>query len=225
MAARRGDPDRGLAHPGVVAAVAAVALLGSWLVARHRPVPSWEIDLTRRLSDVPDWVAHGLWPVMQLGTLFAVFVLAAVVGVFRRDWVLAVCVVLAGVIVWFGARVVKHAVGRGRPSVYLPDLVVREGSGGGHGLGYLSGHSATAAATLTVVMVALRVGPARGSRSSSRSWGSRAIVHGVHFPADVVGGWAFGALIGVAVVALYERVTGWLDAGRPAVSVVDPSWR
>jgi len=216
MAARRGDPDRGLAHPGVVAAVAAVALLGSWLVARHRPVPSWEIDLTRRLSDAPDWVAHGLWPVMQLGTLFAVFVLAAVVGVFRRDWVLAVCVVLAGVIAWFGARVVKHAVGRGRPSVYLPDLVVREGSGGGHGLGYLSGHSATAAATLTVVMVAL---PRR-----ARPWlavvvalvGIARIVHGVHFPADVVGGWAFGALIGVAVVALYERVTGWLDAGRPA---------
>jgi len=214
MAARRGDPDRGLAHPGVVAAVAAVALLGSWLVARHRPVPSWEIDLTRRLSDAPDWVAHGLWPVMQLGTLFAVFVLAAVVGVFRRDWVLAVCVVLAGVIAWFGARVVKHAVGRGRPSVYLPDLVVREGSGGGHGLGYLSGHSATAAATLTVVMVAL---PRR-----ARPWlavvvalvGIARIVHGVHFPADVVGGWAFGALIGVAVVALYERVTGWLDAGR-----------
>jgi len=216
MAARRGDPDRGLAHPGVVAAVAAVALLGSWLVARHRPVPSWEIDLTRRLSDAPDWVAHGLWPVMQLGTLFAVFVLAAVVGVFRRDWVLAVCVVLAGVIAWFGARVVKHAVGRGRPSVYLPDLVVREGSGGGHGLGYLSGHSATAAATLTVVMVAL---PRR-----ARPWlavvvalvGIARIVHGVHFPADVVGGWAFGALIGVAVVALYERVIGWLDAGRPA---------
>jgi len=216
MAARRGDPDRGLAHPGVVAAVAAVALLGSWLVARHRPVPSWEIDLTRRLSDAPDWVAHGLWPVMQLGTLFAVFVLAAVVGVFRRDWVLAVCVVLAGVIAWFGARVVKHAVGRGRPSVYLPDLVVREGSGGGHGLGYLSGHSATAAATLTVVMVAL---PRR-----ARPWlavvvalvGIARIVHGVHFPADVMGGWAFGALIGVAVVALYERVIGWLDAGRPA---------
>jgi len=216
MAARRGDPDRGLAHPGVVAAVAAVALLGSWLVARHRPVPSWEIDLTRRLSDAPDWVAHGLWPVMQLGTLFAVFVLAAVVGVFRRDWVLAVCVVLAGVIAWFGARVVKHAVGRGRPSVYLPDLVVREGSGGGHGLGYLSGHSATAAATLTVVMVAL---PRR-----ARPWlavvvalvGIARIVHGVHFPADVVGGWAFGALIGVAVVALYERVIGWLDAGRAA---------
>jgi len=216
MAARRGDPDRGLAHPGVVAAVAAVALLGSWLVARHRPVPSWEIDLTRRLSDAPDWVAHGLWPVMQLGTLFAVFVLAAVVGVFRRDWVLAVCVVLAGVIAWFGARVVKHAVGRGRPSVYLPDLVVREGSGGGHGLGYLSGHSATAAATLTVVMVAL---PRR-----ARPWlavvvalvGIARIVHGVHFPADVMGGWAFGALIGVAVVALYERVIGWLDAGRAA---------
>jgi undecaprenyl-diphosphatase len=213
MAARRGDPDRGLAHPWVVVTVAAVALLASWLVARHRPVPGWETDLTRRLSDTPDWLAHGLWPVMQLGTLYAPIVLAVVVGVLRRDWVLAACVVVAGMIAWFGAKVVKHAVGRGRPSAYMPGLVVREGSGRGHGLGYLSGHSAVAAATLTVVMVAV---PRR-----ARPWlvavialvGVARVVHGVHFPADVVGGWAFGALIGLAVVAGYERVTGWLDAG------------
>lgn len=211
MAARRGDPDCGLVHPWVVASVAAVALLASWLVARHQPVAGWEIDLTRRMSDAPDWVAHGLWPVMQLGTLLAPLILAVVVGVFRRDWVLAGCVVLAGLLAWFGAREVKDAVGRGRPREYIPDLVVRDGAG--RGLGYLSGHSAVAAATLTVVMVAV---PRR-----ARPWlaavvalvGIARIVHGVHFPADVVGGWAFGAVIGLSVVAVCERVAGWLDAG------------
>lgn len=211
MAARGGHEDRGLAHPRVVTVVAAVALLGSWLVARARPVPGWEIDLTRGATDAPDWVAHGLWPVMQLGTLAAPIVLAVVVGLLRRDWLLAGCVLLAGGIAWFGARIVKDAVGRARPREYIPDLVVRDGAG--HGLGYLSGHSAVAAATLTVVMVALP--------RPARPWvvavialvGVARVVHGVHFPADVVGGWAFGALIGVGVVAAYDRMSRRFDAG------------
>ena len=31
------------------------------------------------------------------------------------------------------------------------------------------------------------------------------IVHGVHLPADVIGGWAFGTLLGVAGVTVIDR--------------------
>jgi undecaprenyl-diphosphatase len=70
----------------------------------------------------------------------------------------------------------------------------------------VSGHAAVAAATGVVVVavlprrwrplavgVALVVGVAR-------------IVHGVHLPADVVGGWSLGALVGLAAVELADRV-------------------
>ncbi|MFA5886044.1 MAG: phosphatase PAP2 family protein [Acidimicrobiia bacterium] len=196
---------RTLAHPGIVASLAAVALALSWLVARRRPIPGWEIDATRWINDAPAWVAHALWPVMQLGTLWAPIVIAVVVGLVRRDWLLAGCVVGAGVVTWLGAKVVKQVARRGRPDAYIHDLVVRDGSGG---LGFVSGHAAMAAAIAVVLMAAV-----------PRRWrpvlvllaavvGLARIVHGVHFPADVVGGWAFGVLVGVAALAVYDRCSG-----------------
>ena len=202
---------RTLAHPGIVASVAAVALGASWLVARRRPIPGWEIDVTRWINHAPEWVAHAMWPVMQAGTLWAPMVIALVVGLVRRDWLLAACIAGAGVVTWLGAKVVKHVVGRGRPDAYVHDLVVRDGSGGS---GYLSGHAAMAAAMAVVLMAAV-----------PRRWrpvlvllaavvGVARIVHGVHFPADVVGGWAFGVLVGVATLAVYDRCAGGQPVSR-----------
>jgi membrane-associated phospholipid phosphatase len=50
-----------------------------------------------------------------------------------------------------------------------------------------------------VLVIALLVGVAR-------------IVHGVHLPIDVVGGWAFGALIGFAGLWVYDRIAPRLTA-------------
>jgi len=197
-------PRTTLAHPWVIASAALMALVLSWIVARQRPIPGWEADATRRLGDAPDWVAHALWPVMQLGTVWAPCVIALVVGLVRRDWLLAACLAGAGVVTWYGAKLVKHVVERGRPHAYLSDIAVRDGS---DGFGYVSGHAAIAAATAIVLMAAV-----------PRRWrpvlvvltavvGVARIVHGVHFPADVVGGWAFGALAGVATLAVYDRLS------------------
>jgi membrane-associated phospholipid phosphatase len=194
---------RTLAHPWIVTSAAALALVGSWMVALQRPIPGWEAATTRRLGAAPDWVAHGMWPIMQLGTLWAPIAIALVVGLARRDWILGGCVVGAGVVAWYGAKLVKHVVERGRPHVYLSDVAVRDGSGG---FGYVSGHATVAAATVVVLMAAV-----------PRRWrpvlvllaaivGVARIVHGVHFPADVVGGWAFGVLVGVAALAVYDRL-------------------
>ena len=201
--ARAGAAARTLRHPWIVAAVAAVALAGSWVVAAQDTLPEWERTLTDSLNDAPDWVAHSMWPVMQGGTLFAPFVVALAIGLIRRDWFVAGVVVVVGVMTWFGAQGVKRIVGRERPIAFIADLHVREGTGSG--LGYLSGHSAMAAA---VTVVALTV--------VSRRWwpllfvavaivGIARIVHGVHLPADVIGGWAFGTLVGMLGLSVIDR--------------------
>ena len=197
-------PRTTLAHPWVIASGALVVLVLSYLVARQRPIPGWEADATRRLNDAPDWVAHAIWPVMQLGTFGSVLVIALVVGLVRRDWLLAACLAGAAVVTWSGARIVKEVVERGRPHVYLSDVVVRDGSGG---FGYISGHSANAAALTVVLMAAVPRRWRPGLVLLAAVVGVARIVHGVHFPADVVGGWAFGVLVGLAALAVYDRLS------------------
>ena len=83
-------------------------------------------------------------------------------------------------------------------------LAVREGDGAG--LGFLSGHSAVAMSAAVMAMVAL-----------PREWrpvaalvavlvGVARIVSGVDLPADVVGGWCFGALVALGGLAALDAV-------------------
>jgi undecaprenyl-diphosphatase len=196
-------------RPLVIAGIAAVGLASSYVVAVQRPLPSWELRLTERINDVPDWVGSALYPVMQMGTFAGPIIVAVLIAIFRRDLVLSVAVVLTGLVTWFAAKGVKKMVERGRPLTYLPDIVVREGDGSG--IGYISGHSAVAASAAIMVMVAL-----------PRQWrplaaviavlvGIARIVHGVHLPADVVGGWSFGVLLGLAGL----WIAGSIPSRRP----------
>ena len=183
-------------RPLVIAGIAVVGLVSSYAVAIQRPLPSWEIRLTELINDVPDWLGSALYPVMQMGTFAGPIIVAVLIAVFRRDLVLSAAVVVVGIATWFAAKGVKKVVERGRPLTYMPDIVVREGDG--TGLGYISGHSAVAASAAIMAMVAL-----------PRRWlpvaavvavlvGIGRIVHGVHLAADVVGGWSFGVLTGLA---------------------------
>jgi membrane-associated phospholipid phosphatase len=197
------DDQRTLAHPWCVAVVAAVALGGAWIVAVQRPVGSWELSTTTWFNDAPNWVAHALWPVMQVGTLLGPIVVALLVLALRRDWFLALAIAITGLFTWWATKIVKHVVGRGRPRVYLPDINVRNGSG--LGFGFFSGHSSVAACTAVMAMAAI-----------PRRWhpllvvlfvlvGVARIVYGMHLPADVVGGWAFGTLVALLGLTAVDR--------------------
>jgi undecaprenyl-diphosphatase len=193
---------RTLRHPWVIAAVALVALAWTWVIAAQDGLESWERSVTRWFNDAPDWVAHAMWPVMQGGTLFCPFVVALVIGFVKRDWFVAGVVVVVGVVTWFGAQGVKQIVERERPVAFIVGLNVREGTG--NGLGYLSGHAAMAAA---VAVVAFTVVPRRWwplMIAAVVIVGLARIVHGVHLPADVVGGWAFGTLLGLVGVSVID---------------------
>lgn len=193
-----------LRAPGVVAAVAGIGLGVSYVVAVQDPVPDWELRLTEWINDAPDALATVLYPIMQAGTLGGPIVVATAIAVFKRDWLLSGATFVAGLVAWFGAKGVKRIVERDRPLSYLPEVVVREGDG--TGLGYISGHSAVAATAAIMAMAAL---PARWRPLPALVAvlvGVARIVHGVHLPADVVGGWSLGVLIALGALGLVDVI-------------------
>lgn len=204
----------GLKHPAAVAITSAVALAGSYAVAVQRPVPSWELSLTEWINDAPDALATALYPIMQLGTLGGPILVAIGIAVFRRDWLLSSATVLAGLVAWFSAKGVKRLVERDRPLGFLPEIIIREGDGGG--LGYVSGHSAVAATAAVMAIAAL---PGRWRLlppALAFLVGIARVVHGVHLPADLVGGWALGTLIAMGALGLVDLTDRRLSAGAKA---------
>lgn len=198
-------PAPALVHPGRVVIVAVVAFALSFLVASQDPVPGWELRLTEWLNDAPDILAALLWPIMQLGSVLGPLLAAVCIAVWRRDLLLGIVTAATGLFVWFAAKWVKNLVERGRPLVYLPQIDVREGTGGG--LGYVSGHSTVAATTAVFVAAVL---PPRWRWLpvlAAGLVGLGRVVYGMHLPADVVGGWAFGTLVGVGGLRMYQRWT------------------
>ena len=194
----------GLEHPGSLAVAAGAGLLASYVVAVQVPVPHWELRLTEWINDAPDAVAAVLYPIMQAGTLGGPIVVAVWIAVFKRDWLLSGATVVAGLVAWFGAKGVKRIVERDRPLTYLPKVIIREGDG--TGLGYVSGHSAVAATAAIMAMAAL---PGRWRPVPAVVGvlvGVARIVHGVHLPADVIGGWSFGVLVALGALGIVDVI-------------------
>ncbi len=193
-----------LQHRGAIAVAAAIGLVASYLVAVREPVPSWELSLTEWINDAPDAVATVLYPVMQFGTLGGPVLVAAAIVIFRRDWLLSAATVVVGLVAWFAAKGVKRVVERDRPATYLPEIIIREGDG--TGLGYVSGHSAVAAATAMMAMAALPPRWRPVLAAVAVLVGIARVVHGVHLPADLVGGWSLGVLIALGALSIVDRI-------------------
>lgn len=205
----------GFRHPSLVVGAAVIGLATSYLVAIRTPVPSWELSLTEWINDAPDNVATMLYPIMQFGTLAGPLLVAIAIAIFKRDWLMSAATIIVGLVTWFAAKGVKRLVERDRPASYLPEIVIREGDGSG--LGYVSGHSAVAAATAVMAMAAL---PQRWRPLMvvvAILVGLARVVHGVHLPADLVGGWSLGVLIAMGALWVVDRIGG---AGSPSVEPV-----
>lgn len=194
----------GLRHPGMYALAALAGFVAGCVVASRTPIARWELRTTVWINDAPDIVADVLYLPMQLGTLAACFLVALLIVVFRRDWLLAAATVVVGFVAWSGAKFVKSVVERGRPRQYLPDILVHEGTG--DGLGFISGHSAVVAALAVMAMAALpnRLRPL--SFVLVLVVGVTRIVFGVHLPADVIGGWCFGVLLALGGLWVVDRI-------------------
>lgn len=190
-----------------VTAVVGVALVAlGFAFALLEPVPRAEGVVFEVVNGSPGGVSAALWPIMQLGSVVAAVAVAVVcVAVWRRPRP-ALDVLVAGLGASSLAQVLKAIVERGRPAAYVADATVR--LHGVDGWGFPSGHAAIAFAVAT----ALAPWVGRGGRVAlyvaATLVALARVTHGVHLPADVVGGAGLGLLCGLAARLLFDRTLG-----------------
>jgi undecaprenyl-diphosphatase len=160
-------------------------------------VPTWEKDAFETINTLPDWLNPPVQAVMQLGNMIAVPVIALLAFLVWRRWRVAIDLTISGTAAWLLARVMKNGVGRGRPGDLLEDVILRDAPS--HGLGFVSGHTAVAAALATVFAAYLGARATIVAIVLAALVGFGRIYVGAHLPLDVVGGalmgWAIGSLI------------------------------
>ena len=221
MATPRIDRERTFytRHPGDVVrvAVGAVLVAACSLVASLESVSGVEAGLFHAVNSLPSWLYGPLWLVMQLGSLAAVFVVAALAGLFRR-FRLALELLAAGLMAYYAAIGLKNLVDRARPAGLVTGVMVR-----GHpatGLGFPSGHAAVSFA-LTATAV-----PFLARRWRRVIWflpltvGFARVFVGAHFPLDVAGGFALGFLVGALVHLVAGAPSGRVTADQVEAALV-----
>ncbi|SEK57413.1 undecaprenyl-diphosphatase [Blastococcus sp. DSM 46786] len=185
-------------HPvDLVRVVLGAAVLGlGFLVAQRGQLPVFERDLFQLVNGLPAVVFPLVWVVMQLGNAVAVPVLAT--GALAV-WQVRVArdLLLSGLLAYVAADLVKGVVRRERPGGFAVEVNFPEGPVGG--LGFISGHSAVAAALATAAVPYLSRRARRVAWVLAWSVALARIYVGAHLPLDVVGGvavgWAIGSLV------------------------------
>jgi len=167
-----------------------------------------EINFFRLVNQLPAPAGAPLVGIMQLGALFAVPVVAAVCVLGRRPR-LGKLVLLGGTVAWLVAKGLEALVAQRPPDERITGVVLHGAVT--PGLSFPATHVAVAAAMATVASPYL-------SRSARRTtWLLVALVAvarlyvGAHFPADVLGGFAVGWVVGSAIHLLFGAPRGFPD--------------
>ncbi len=215
-------------HPGDVLRVilGAALLAGCCLIAASESVSTFELGIFTAVNALPSWLYGLMWLLMQLGSLAAVFVVAAL-AVLGRRFRMAAELLAGGLAAYVAALGLKDLIGRGRPGQMLSDVIYHGDPA--QGLGFPSGHAAVSAALAAVAV------PFLARRWRRWIWAIPAVVGfarvfvGAHLPLDVVAGfllgWTIGAAVHLAVGSPSTQVTADLvlaalrRAGLPVVQV------
>jgi membrane-associated phospholipid phosphatase len=157
------------------------------------------------LATYARWVTElGGWRVLTPVTL-----LAAGLLLFRREWRDALLLVAITVSGRFLIDLLKDWTGRIRPQDQVHLVEVQS-------LSFPSGHAANATLVwLGLAILLPRTARARGPAIWAAVWlailvGASRVVLGVHWPSDVIGGWAFGLFWALLLLRLsgYSLVEG-----------------
>ncbi|MCF6507281.1 phosphatase PAP2 family protein [Blastococcus sp. MG754426] len=184
-------------HVDLVRVLLGAAVLGlGFLVAQRGELPTFERDLFQLVNGLPAGIFPVVWVVMQLGNAVAVPVLAAA-ALAARQVRMARDLLVSGLLAYVAADLVKGVVRRERPGGFAVEVNFPEGPVGG--LGFISGHSAVAAALATAAVPYLSRRMRRVVWVLAWSVALGRIYVGAHLPLDVVGGvavgWAIGSLV------------------------------
>lgn len=179
----------------MVHAGAGLAVVGVTSTVALEGVPPWELDLFARLNSGPAALEPVLWVPMQVGSLWGPFVVGGVAWRRLREWRPAVGAVVAGVVAWQVAKVLKSRVRRGRPFELVEDFARLKGTPY-EGLGFVSGHAAVSFSLAAVVSPYVARPWRLGLYALAALVGLARIQVSAHLPLDVVGGAALGYALG-----------------------------
>jgi membrane-associated phospholipid phosphatase len=193
----------------VAKTAAAIVVLLASARAAQRGVSGPEDQVYRAVNDLPDEIAPVVWLPMQAGALAYPLILSA--GIYWRTKTAqpALSIAAAGVSAWLGAKAVKRMVGRGRPFDFDSETDLRLGTEKDGSRGYISGHAAVSFAVASVASDRMGTIPGIASYCAATAASLSRLYVGAHLPLDIIGGAAFGIVVGevAAVAALRIRST------------------
>ncbi len=176
---------------------AAVFAISLWLIST--PPPAWEESMFRAINNLPRLFEYLLLPVQQFGMMLAIPVGAAILWRIVREWVAPTGLFLGGMIFgWAAAKLIKEAVGRARPTALYGDIQLRFDTPT-TGLGFPSGHAVVAFTLAVVLSPYMRPAYRWVLYGLAVATCIARVFNAAHMPLDVIGGAAYGAVVGSVI--------------------------
>ncbi|MDQ3065147.1 MAG: flippase-like domain-containing protein [bacterium] len=160
----------------------------------ERPI----FEFFNNLPSMLDGVMHAI---TQLGGAGSILLWAAL-GYYLINRRAAILVGSTGIVAWYLAKVFKSIINRGRPEAFFESINLFNNVPFG-GLGFPSGHSTFVAACVGILYYQVDKKYRKYLILSVLLVGISRMYLGAHFPLDILGGWALGAMVAAFVSLLF----------------------